>query len=151
MTADPKREVLRHMAAAVGFRGRIAIADAPTDFADFRVTEDTRSPAEILAHIGDLLIGSRFLLKGEFVKLVSRPLKWPDETKRFFAALNDLDDFLASEAKLAHPVEKFVQGPIGDALTHVGQIVMLRRIAGSPIREKPYFTTDIKPGFREGS
>ncbi len=146
MSVDPKRELLRHMVATVAFRGRIAIADAPAGFADFRVTETTRSPGEILAHIGDLLIGSHYLLKGEFVELVSAPLPWHEEAVRFFGAVKELDAFLASESPLAHPVEKFIQGPIGDALTHIGQIVMLRRIAGAPIRQDPYFTAEIVPG-----
>lgn len=131
------------MAATVGFRGRIAIADAPEGFADLRVSESSRSPAEILAHIGDLLIGSCHLLRGEFVTLDSRPLPWNEETERFTSALRQLDDLLASDIPLAYPVEKFVQGPIGDALTHVGQLVLLRRIAGSPVRQVPYFTADI--------
>ncbi len=146
MALDPKRELLRHMLATVAFRGRIAIADAPPDFADFRVSESTRSPGEILAHIGDLLVGSHFLLKGEFVELISKPLPWEKETDRFFTAARELDAFLASDAPLAHPVEKFIQGPIGDALTHIGQIVILRRVAGSPIRQEPYFSANIVPG-----
>jgi hypothetical protein len=146
MSVDPKRDLLRHMVATVAFRTRIAIADAPAEFADFRVTESTRSPAEILAHIGDLLIGSHYLLKGEFVELASEPLQWDEAAARFFGSVKELDAFLASDSPLAHPVEKFVQGPIGDALTHVGQIVMLRRIAGAPIRQEPYFTAEIVPG-----
>lgn len=143
---DAKREVLRHLVATVAFRGGIAIENAPVDFGDLRVTGATRSPVEILAHIGDLLTGSRYLLCGEFVEMVSIPLAWDEEVSRFFAAVGELDTFLASDQELAHPVEKMVQGPIGDALTHVGQIVLLRRIAGSPIKEAPYFMADILPG-----
>lgn len=134
------------MVATVWFRGRIAIADAPADFAHFHAAESTRTPGEILAHIGDLLTGSHFLLKGEYVELVSEPLPWNEEAARFFGAVKELDAFLASEAPLAHPVEKFIQGPMGDALTHVGQIVLLRRIAGAPIRSEPYFDAEIVPG-----
>mgnify|MGYP001217584259 FL=1 len=134
------------MVATVWFRGRIAINDTPEGFADFRVGESVRSPVEILAHIGDLLVGSDILLKGDFVELVSKPLPWNDETARFLNAVKELDVFLATDTPLAHPVEKFIQGPIGDALTHVGQIVLLRRIAGAPIRQEPYFTAEIIPG-----
>ena len=149
MNDDPKRELLRHMVATVVFRGRIAIADAPPDFAEFRVTPETRSPAEILAHIGDLLVGTRILLQGDFVELGSGPLPWNDESQRFFEAAKELDAFLASDTPLALPAEKFVQGPVGDALTHVGQIVLLRRIAGEPVRPEPYFTANIVPGVFE--
>lgn len=141
-----KREVLRHMVATVAYRGDLAITDAPDDFAGFRAHESTRTAGEILAHIGDLLEGSLYLLKGELVYLTSDPLPWKEEVARFFSAVKKLDSYLASDASLACPVEKLVQGPIGDALTHVGQIVMMRRMAGSPIRPGSYFTAEIVPG-----
>jgi hypothetical protein len=143
---DLKREVLRHMVATVAYRGGIAVVDAPENFAPFRATSTTRTPGEILAHIGDLLEGSLYLLKGEMVYLTSTPLPWKEEATRFFQAVKNLDSFLASDAPLACPVEKLVQGPIGDALTHVGQIVILRRMSGNPIRPAAYFTADIVAG-----
>ena len=146
MTKDDKREILRHLVATVAFRAKVALDGAPAGFGDFKASSETRSAGEILAHMGDLLIGSRHLLEGEFVEIRSNPLSWPEEVTRFFGAVRELDDFLASDSGLAYPVEKFVQGPVGDALTHVGQLVMLRRIAGFPIRPEPYFTADIVAG-----
>jgi len=143
---DLKREVLRHMVATVAYRGGLAVVDAPESFAEFRAHETTRTPGELLAHIGDLLEGSLHLLKGEMVYLTSTPLPWKDEVTRFFSAVKNLDLYLASEAPLGCPVEKLVQGPIGDALTHVGQIVMLRRMSGNPIRPAGYFTAEIVAG-----
>ena len=146
MTSDLKREVLRHLVATVAYRGGLAITDAPEEFARFRGNETTRTPGELLAHIGDLLEGSLHLVKGNLVHLASAPLPWDEEVTRFFAAVKEFDRYLALEAPLACGVEKLVQGPIGDALTHVGQIVMLRRMAGSPIRPAAYFTAEIVPG-----
>ena len=143
---DPKRELLRHMVAAVVYRGRVAVADAPESFATFHAHETTRTPAEILAHIGDLFEGSLHLVKGEMVFLTSEPLAWNEGVKRFLTTARDFDSYLASEAPLACPVERLVQGPIGDALTHVGQIVMLRRMSGVPIRSEAYFTANIVAG-----
>ena len=134
------------MVATVAYRGGIAVSGAPESFAVFRVNEGTRAPGEILAHIGDLLEGSFYLLKGELVYLTSPPLPWGEEVSRFFSAAKRLDSYLASDAPLACPVEKLIQGPVGDALTHVGQIVMLRRVAGSPVRAESYFTAEIVPG-----
>ena len=143
---DLKREVLRHLVATVAYRGGLACVDAPESFASFRATSTTRTPGEILAHIGDLLEGSLHLVKGEMVYLTSTPLPWKEEVKRFFTAVKAFDVYLASDAPLACPVEKLVQGPIGDALTHVGQIVMLRRMSGNPIRSAAYFTAEIVAG-----
>ena len=134
------------MVATVAYRGGVAVVDAPESFAEFRAHETTRTPGELLAHIGDLLEGSLHFVKGEMVYLTSTPLPWKDEITRFFSAVKSLDSYLASEAPLACPVEKLVQGPIGDALTHVGQIVMLRRMSGNPIRPGTYFTAEIVAG-----
>ena len=80
------------------------------------------------------------------VYLTSAPLPWEEEIERFFSAVKDFDSYLASDATLVCPVEKLVQGPVGDALTHVGQIVMLRRMAGKPVRAEGYFTAEIVAG-----
>jgi hypothetical protein len=134
------------MVATVVFRGRVAIDGAPDAFADFKASDDARTAREILAHIGDLLHGSESLLRGEYIEIDSAPLTWNDEVARFFASARKLDELLAGDQTLAYPVEKFVQGPVGDALTHVGQIVMLRRIAGVPVVPEPYFTAEIVAG-----
>jgi len=149
LASNGKRELLRHAVATVAYRGGIAVSDAPEGFAVFRVAEGVRTPVEILAHIGDLLAGSLYLLKGELVYLASTPLPWREEVSRFFSAVKDLDTYLATDGPLAYPAEKMIQGPIGDALTHVGQIVMLRRLAGRPVRVESYFTAEIIPGEKE--
>jgi len=146
LTLDFKREFLRHLVATLAFRGGVAVADAPENFSEFCAGENARSAGEILAHIGDLVQGSLYLMKGEFVHLQSPVQSWAEDTKRFFAAARQFDSYLSSDAPLAQPIEKIVQGPIADALTHVGQIVMLRRLAGKPIRAESYFTVEIKAG-----
>ena len=146
MHSDSKREALRHLLATVAYRGTFAIAGSPLNFAEFRIHNEVRTPGELLAHIGDLLEGSLYLSKGELVYLTSSPLPWTDEVARFSSAIKQLDAYLASESEIACPVEKLIQGPIGDALTHVGQIVMLRRIAGSPVQPASYFEAEIVPG-----
>jgi hypothetical protein len=146
LIVDVKRDLLRHLVATVAYRGGIAISGAPENFAAFRVDETVRTPGELLAHIGDLFEGSLYLAQGEYVSLTSSPLPWGEEVSRFFSAVKGFDSFLRSDAPLACSVEKLLQGPIGDALTHVGQIVMLRRMAGKPVRVESYFTVDIVAG-----
>ncbi len=80
LASNVKRELLRHVVATVAYRGGLAISDAPGNFAVFRVNETTRTPGELLAHIGDLLAGSLYLVKGELVYLTSAPLSWEEET-----------------------------------------------------------------------
>jgi hypothetical protein len=143
MTNDPKRELLRHLLATIAFRGGVAVFGAPDSFADFKLQDGIRTPGEILAHIGDLLEGSLMLMRGEFKYLNSTALSWSDEVARFNAAVIAFDEFLASDAALAQPIEKLTQGPIADALTHVGQLIMLRRAYGAPANSANYFEAKI--------
>ena len=86
MMEDMARALLRHTLATVAYRGGKAIRGAPTSFAAFRVAEGTRTPAEILAHIGDLFDWALSLADGRQAWHDSTPLPWADESARFFAA-----------------------------------------------------------------
>src|SRR6185295_13336051 len=98
MSDNSKREVLRHLVATVAYRGGLAVTDAPEGFAAFRADETTRTPGQILAHIGDLLEGSLHVVKGNMIYLESEPLPWREEITRFFSAVKELDSYLASDA-----------------------------------------------------
>ena len=140
-TSDPKRELLRHTLATLAYRGGKTVRNAPPEFAEFNGAG--RTPAKILAHIGDLLDWARSMADGTRQWHDSKPLAWDEEVKRFFGALKKFDDFLASPQPLQAAPEKLFQGPVADALTHVGQLAMMRRLAGSPIVGENYFVADI--------
>jgi len=142
--ADPKHELLRHTVATLAYRGAKVVRGAPAEFATFAGAG--RTPAQILAHIGDLLDWALSMAKGAQQWHDSAPLPWDQEEKRFFAALKKFDDYLASTPTLQVPEEKLFQGPIADALTHVGQLAMLRRLASTPIKGENYFVADISTG-----
>jgi len=76
----------------------------------------------------------------------SKPGSWNEDSDRFFAALAAFDGYLASGEELHAPPEKLFQGAIADALTHVGQIAMLRRLAGAPVRGENYSVAKIETG-----
>ena len=143
---DSKRQMLRHTLATLAYRGRKTVMNAPDGFATFRAGETIRAPAEILAHVGDLLDWAVCLAKGEHSFHPSTPLPWDEEVKRFFSALAAFDAYLASDGPLGFAPEKLFQGPIADALTNVGQIAMLRRMAGAAVRGENYFKADIVAG-----
>ncbi|HEX6184348.1 MAG TPA: hypothetical protein VFZ44_10750 [Pyrinomonadaceae bacterium] len=145
-THDAKRELLRHTLATLAYRGGKAVRDAPEGFGEFNACEGARTPAEILAHVGDLLDWALSLARGEQRWQDSAPLPWGEEVARFFKGLGELDAYLASDAPLASIAESLFQGPVADALTHVGQIALLRRMAGAPVRGENYFKAEIKAG-----
>jgi len=149
-TSDPQRELLRHALATVAYRAGKAIRNAPDTFADFHGGEGSRTPRQILAHMGDLFDWALSIAKGQRTWKDSTPLAWEKETERFFSALKNFDDYLASSEPLHAAPEKLFQGPVADSLTHVGQIAMLRRMAGGPVRGESYFDAQVAVG-RVGS
>ncbi|OLC82370.1 MAG: hypothetical protein AUH66_05075 [Acidobacteria bacterium 13_1_40CM_4_57_6] len=132
-TSDPARQLLRHTLATVAYRGGKALRGAPDHFASFHLGDKTRTPAQILAHMGDLFDWALSIAKGQ-------------QVARFFAALKKFDDYLSSTEPLHGSAEGIFQGPVADALNHIGQIAMLRRLAGSPIMGENYYNADIAVG-----
>jgi hypothetical protein len=143
-TPDPKRELLRHTLGTLAYRGAKTLRDAPPTFADF--SGAGRTPAQILAHLGDLLDWALSMADGSRKWNESKPLPWNQEGERFFAALKRFDDYVASTETLQAPVEKLFQGPVADALTHVGQLAMMRRLAGCPIKAENYLAATVEVG-----
>ena len=143
---DPNRDFLRHAVATLAYRGGKTLRGAPPQFDVFSPGEGTRTPLQILAHIGDLLEWSLSMTRGDTVWPGHTPMAWHVEVDRFYGALGQLDEQLASAAPLAVEAEKIFQGPIADALTHVGQLGMLRRMAGAAVRGENYYIADIVVG-----
>lgn len=145
-SADPKREFLRHAVATLAYRGGKVLRDVPDNYASFKVGETSRTPGQILAHVGDLLDWALTQARGNEKWRDATPSTWEQEVRRFYAALDALDRYLASDAPLGRPCELIFQGAIADSLTHVGQLAMLRRLAGQPVRGENYSVADIALG-----
>jgi hypothetical protein len=146
MSPAPSVDLLRHSLATLAYRARKAITGAPAEFPAFKASPTTRTPAQILAHIGDLMDWGLAEADGRHEWHDSEPLPWDQESARFYAALTAFDARLSSSEPLAYPAEKLFQGPVADALTHVGQISLLRRMAGSPVKGENYFRAKITSG-----
>ncbi len=145
-TSATNLAMLRHAVATLAYRGSKVLAGVPPEFESFRAAPTTRTPGEILAHIGDLLDWALVMADGRHEWHDSKPVGWERQVERFFAGLQAFDRRLASDAPPREPPEKLFQGPVADALTHVGQLAMLRRMAGSPVRGENYFVAKIETG-----
>jgi hypothetical protein len=143
---DEKREFLRHAVATVAYRGAKALRGAPASFCTYSPDGTPRTAVKILAHLGDLFDWVLSQAKGAEAWSDSTPLEWDREVDRFFATLQRFDEFLASDAPLAAAPERMFQGAVADALTHVGQLAMLRRLAGAKITGENYSRADIVAG-----
>jgi hypothetical protein len=143
---DGQVEMLRHTVATLAYRGGKALRGAPEEFSAFRAAEGMRTPGEILAHVADLLDWAISLANGAQKWQNSPILTWNSAILRFFSALEAFDARLASPELLRCLPEQLFQGPVADALTHVGQINLLRRMSGAPIKGENYFKAAIRMG-----
>jgi hypothetical protein len=136
--AAGERRFLRHTVATLAYRAEKVLRDAPPELADARVAAGSRSALEILGHLGDLMAWAGELAGGRWTWKPESAGEWSADVERFFAGLARLDAALASDAELGHPAAVIFQGPIADALTHVGQLALLRGPLGAPVRPESY-------------
>ena len=145
-SSAPERNLLRHTLATLAYRGGKAVRNAPEGFGEFQAGAGVRTPGQILAHLGDLFDWALSIAMGQQAWHDSKPLPWDEEVERFFAALKKFDEFLASSEPVQVPLEKLFQGPVADAQSHVGQIALLRRLAGGPVKGENYYVAEIQVG-----
>jgi hypothetical protein len=138
-------QFVRHVLATIAYRAAKVLRGAPPEFAAFRADATSRTPVQILAHMGDLFDWALRQSNGDQSWHPSTPLPWDQEVARFFAALAAFDQRVA-QGPLQAPVERLFQGPVADALTHVGQLAMLRRMAGCGCHGENYYVADIAVG-----
>ena len=139
------RVVLRHLAATLAYRAAKVLRDVPPEFATRSFGDSTRVPVTIVAHLGDLMAWAVRMTRGGYEWKAEGGGDWNVEVARFFGNLEELDRELASDA-FAGSIEKLIQGPFADALTHVGQLAMLRGMAGVPVRPESYARAEIVAG-----
>ena len=140
---------LRHCLATVAYRGGKVLRDVPRDFGNFALDphdESFRTPGQILSHMCDLYDWALCLARGEYRWKDTPQGEWDDDVARFFAALERFDAVLASDTEFKGSPEGLFQGPIADSLTHIGQLALLRRAAGSPIKGENYQRAEIEVG-----
>jgi hypothetical protein len=143
---DTTRVWLRHLTATLAYRAAKVLRDAPPGFGAFSVGPTTRQPVQIVAHMADLMTWGVSLARGEYVWKAAGSDDWNVEGRRFFDQLAALDRALTTDGAFAGSVEKLVQGPLADALTHVGQLAMLRGMFGAPVRPESYARAEIVAG-----
>lgn len=137
-----KRAMLRHFLAAIAYRTQKALRGAPDSFGDFRAGHDVRTPIELVRHMTSVLGYARtYYLGGEY-----RPEPLPNlaaEVERFHQMIADLAELLGNSDFKGIEPEQLLQGPFSDAMTHAGQLALLRRLAGSPVPPENFIVADI--------
>ncbi len=139
-------ELLRHTVATLAYRAGKTMRGAPASFADFKPGPTSNTAVQVVAHMGDLFDWAYTMIDGDIKWNTATPLPWDQEVSRFFAALKKFDDGLASGRPIKIELTKMFQGPIADALTHTGQLAMMRRLAGCPMKGESYTRGDIVIG-----
>jgi hypothetical protein len=139
------KDVLRQFAATLAYRAAKVLREVPPNFATFRISPNSRTPVEIVAHMADLMRWGTWLAKGEYIWKAEGSSDWHREVDRFFTLLAEMDALIAAK-DFNGSVEKLIQGPLADALTHVGQLSMIRGAAGLPVRPESYARAEIVAG-----
>jgi hypothetical protein len=138
--------LLRHGLATVAYRGGKVLRDVPTGFGGYAAGPGTRTAAEILAHVGDLYDWAATMVRGE-VKWVDSPERdWDALVHRFFASIASVDALLQETPVTTETAEMLLRGPVADSLTHIGQLALMRRLAGGPVRAENYARAHIQTG-----
>jgi hypothetical protein len=145
-TLDPARATLRQMAATLAYRAAKVLRNVPPDFAHRDFGDSTRQPVRIVAHMGDLMNWGVSMAGGGREWKPGGGDDWNTEVERFFTGLAALDAALAADGEFKGSIDQMIQGPLADALTHVGQLAMLRGMAGAPVRPESYARAVITPG-----
>ena len=146
LSPDTKLHMLRHTVATLAYRGGKTLRGAPAGFSEFSAAPGARTPGQILAHVCDLFDWALKLANGVHEWHNQPPQSWEQDTTRFFAGMEAFDRRLADGTAIGSDAERLFQGPVADALTHIGQIAILRRMAGAPIRGENYFKAGIAVG-----
>jgi hypothetical protein len=141
---DRDRELARHFLAAIAYRAQKALRGVPDHYPDFAAGHQVRTPAELVRHMTSLMGYARTMFLGGSY---SRPDPLPtfgDEIGRFHAMLQEVGDLLEAGAPLGISIEQLLQGPFADAMTHVGQLALLRRLADAPVAPEDFVYADIR-------
>ncbi len=139
-------ELLRHALATLAYRAGKVLRDAPDGFADVRVSPPSRSALELVSHLGDLMAWGERLARGEYRWEAGVTADWQEACDRFFRELAAFDAALADPDVTNPPTGVLFQGPVADALTHVGQLAMMRGVVGQPVRPESYARATIQAG-----
>ena len=143
---NPDRPLLRHTVATLAYRAEKVLREVPDGFADQRVSVASRSPLEIVSHLADLMEWATRMAQGEYKWSAQPAPDWNAACDRFFRGLAALDDALVTATFETYSAGVIFQGPIADALTHVGQLALIRGAVNSPVRPESYARADIQVG-----
>jgi len=138
--------VLRHLLATLAYRAAKVLRDVPSGFADTTFSPVTRRPVAIVAHLADLMAWAITLARGDNLWRAGGADDWDTEIKRFVDELGTLDHVLLTTTLPSGAIEQLIQGPLSDALTHVGQLALLRGMAHAPIRPESFAKAQIVVG-----
>lgn len=145
MIESDGRALLRHMLATLAYRAQKALHDAPEAFGDFEAGFGVRTPKELLRHMTGVLGYARTWFRGGERERPAPLDTLSDEVTRFHLMLGDLSQHLANDDPLVDMTyERLLQGPLSDAMTHVGQLAMLRRLADSPVAPENFIVADVR-------
>jgi hypothetical protein len=135
--------MLRHFLASIAYHCTKAIKDPPATFHELNLGKGVRSPLKILNHISSVLTYAHSFYE-HYDNTYIDIRDWDYEVKRFYETLSKLDESIKTGNLREVSEERLLQGPLSDAMAHIGQLLMMRRLAGSPIPSENFLFADIR-------
>lgn len=146
-TLGDRGQLLRHLVATIAYRASIALHGFPREAAARAPIDGARTPLEVLSHLADLMHAAAAMAHGRERQPPVVDVSWEAGEARLYGGLEALDAAIAAGLAPEANVEALLQGPLADALTHVGQILLLRRLAGVPAESGGYLVAPIRTGI----
>lgn len=140
-----KREMLRHLIASIAYHSTKAIQDAPSEYPEFNQGQGARTPRQILHHMTGVLTYAYSFFE-EYDTTYFEYKSWDAEKAHFYETLSKLDRSLQEKGPREVSEEQLLQGPLSDTMAHIGQLLMLRRLVGSPVPSENFIFADIRKG-----
>jgi hypothetical protein len=142
-----KNEYLRHTLATIDYRFQKSVKYRNTDFGDYTLGKESRSPKEIINHMYFVLSSTTIYIQEERIqKGEPDKLNLELEIERFNSEIKNLDKVLSENELDINYSKRLLQGPLSDILTHIGQISMLSRLNNNPIESEDFSSSPIKTG-----
>lgn len=135
-------KIILHLLDTLIYRFRSSVSKVDASFGNFEIGHGVRSPIEILYHMRGVIYYGNKAITDKRTEM-SPILSWDEEVALFLESVERLKENISNAQFSEETAFRMVQGPISDALTHVGQLAMLSRVHGHPIDKENFFKADI--------
>ncbi len=133
---------IQHFLKVLSYRFEKAIHNAAESYPKHASGHGIRTPLELLGHMNGVLEFAISSLKNQPRRNIPEQ-SWQEQITLYYEKLKELNQLMQENSFDTDTLERILQGPLADAMTHIGQLAMMRRLANSAIAGENYFAADM--------